>query len=125
MLAGINNLAVSDHNKLSIGNSDIPKVLMEILQREGPLVFPPTDEDEGEKGGEKGGEGAGGTGGGGGGGVGEKAEAAGSDTEEDDLESKEVKALAAKVSISCFVLLLSYPSASLILSLFSLLTLFK
>jgi hypothetical protein len=91
VLSGINNLAVSDHNKLSIGNSDIPKVLMEILQREGPLVFtPPEDEEEREA--ERGRE----VGGGEGGTVG-TGEKHASDVEEEDLESKEIKALAAKV----------------------------
>eukprot|EP00026_Physarum_polycephalum_P006224 Phypoly_transcript_06266.p1 GENE.Phypoly_transcript_06266~~Phypoly_transcript_06266.p1 ORF type:complete len:583 (+),score=101.90 Phypoly_transcript_06266:57-1805(+) len=94
VLSGINNLAVSDHNKLSIGNSDIPKVLMEILQREGPLVFNTTEDDE-EGEGEKGrrGEGERGRGEGGEG----SASRGDGEVEEEDLESKEIKALAAKI----------------------------
>lgn len=74
MLSGINNLCVSDPNKFIIGNSELPKLLMDILQKEGPLIFS-SPEDE-----ENGGE--------------------GSDVEEEDSESKEIKGLAAKVYYS-------------------------
>lgn len=68
MLSGLNNLLVSDVNKLTIGNSELPKLFLDILQKEGPLIFSSPEDDEIE-----------------------------GDTEEEDSESKEIKGMAAKV----------------------------